>query len=283
MRPDRNESPRFWARARGWLVGVVVWSGATGALSFAQAQEVPNFPRVYQWETPQEGWLEVSVWGTQVPRSSVPYGRFGLTSTRAKLWSMSLELEYGLTDRLAVAVYGDIDDPTGKAAAFTQVRFEARYRLFERFQRLLNPALYVELYLPRGAYEAPDELEARLILERDLGDVRVALNPSLSKALSGPEVQEHMIVGASAGAYYRRFWVAQPGLEAFWSLGSLAEPAAFSRQYLSLAPSVDFNLGEQVSLHAAVGFGLNDGTDEIMARGYLTYAFATVRPGDQQR
>lgn len=248
----------------------------------AQAQEVPTFPRVYQWETPQEGWLELSLWETFLPASDLPYQGFGLEVTRRHLWAHSLEVEYGVTDRLALAAYADFEDPTGRALAFTQARIEARYRLFDRYQRVVNPALYLEWTWPRGSYGAPEELEARLILERDFGDLRVVANPTLMRAWSGDEAQRASSLALAAGIYERRFWRVQPGVELFWSLGPIGDWPSFRRQYFLAGPSADVNVTPALGLHAAAGFGVTDGTDQMMVRGFLTYQFDTVRPSNRQ-
>jgi hypothetical protein len=263
-------------------MGALAWALAAGASRPAGAQEVPTFPRVYQWETPQEGWLELSLWETYVPSSDLPYQRFGLDATRRHLWAHALEIEYGVTDRLSLAAYADFDDPTGRALSFTQARVEARYRLFDRYQRLINPALYVEWSWPRGSYGASEELEARLILERDLGDVRVAVNPILTRALSGDEAQHTTSLGLAAGIYERRLWIAQPGLELFWYMGPIGSWPGFRRQYFLLGPSGDVNLTPAFSFHVSAGFGLTNGTDDLMVRGFLTYQLDTVRPAGRQ-
>ena len=266
----------------GRWIGAALAALTALAAEPAAAQEAPTFPRVYQWETPQQGWLELTAWETVVPRSDVDDDRFGLASTRRGLWAQSIEVEYGFTDRLTVAAYADFEDPSGHDLAFTQARIEARSRLFDRYQRLLNPALYLEAHLPRGATGSPEELEARLILERDLGDFRIVANPALAKAWSTPEIAGGTLVELSAGAYDRRFWLAQPGVELFWSTGQLGHWPAFHAQYFLLGPSVDVNLTQELGFHVAAGFGVTDGTDDLMVRGYLTYQFQTVRPSNQQ-
>ncbi len=149
-------------------------------------------------------------------------------------------------------------------------------------RRVLNPALYVEWTWPRGSYGAPEELEARLILERDFGDVRVVANPTLTRAWSGDESQRGTSVGLVAGIYERRFWVVQPGAELFWSMGSVGDWPAFRRQYFLLGPSADVNLTPALGVHVAADFGVTDGTDRLMVRGFLTYQFDTFRPSARQ-
>jgi hypothetical protein len=75
--------------------------------------------------------------------------------------------------------------------------------------------------MPRASYAAAEEVEARLILERDFGDVRAAINPTLTKVWSTPEIAGGTLAELSAGTYYRRRWIAQPGIELFSSTGTL--------------------------------------------------------------
>ena len=267
------------ARFAAACLAVACWLGSGGL----QAQEAESFPRVYAWETPPQGWLELTLWETVITHSKLPYRHFGLTTDRARLWAQSLEAEYGLTDQFSVAVYGDFEKPDDHALAFSRGRVEARYRLFGRRQRLVDPALYVEYYFPRAKYDAPEQLEARLILERDIGDFRVGVNPVFGKALSGEEVKERTYLGVAAGTYYRRLWRLQPGLELFWNTGQLGSTPPVSRHWVILSPSIDLNLHQSLSWHVAAGIGLTDGSDRFLVRSYLTYQFETVRPSSQQQ
>jgi hypothetical protein len=157
---------------------VMVLVLAAGA-AVAQETEPTTFYRVYGYETPLAGWLEPALWTTYVASSDNAYDHFGRDGERQGLWAHALEAELGVTDHLSLAGYLDFADPSGAAPDFTEGRIEARYRLAQRYAYPLNVALYAEYVLPRKSYSNSQELETRLILDRDFEDVRMVLNPIL--------------------------------------------------------------------------------------------------------
>ena len=183
-----------------------------------------QFYRTYEWETPVQGWAEPSLWSTWVAKSDEPYAHFGdSTTTRAGLWAHSVELEYGMSDNWSVALYADGERPAGGPFRYTRTRAEMRYKLFTRYARFMNPALYLEYYAPAGGY-GPNELEGRVILEKDLNDWRLDLNPTFSKVLSGDEVSKGLELEGSSALVYRRFLLLQPSIEYYPKFGEIGRP-----------------------------------------------------------
>lgn len=240
-----------------------------------------QFYHVYPWETPGKGWLEANYWTTWVGSSDLPYAHFGETLGAEGLWSHALELEYGFTDRFVLGVYADFDDPRGGPLRYTRTRIEGRYRFSNRYDRFVNPALYFELYLPTAAYDAPQELEVRLILERDLNDFRLDLNPLLEKELSGADVGSSFDAGIDAGIYYRRFYRLQPGIEIFSRFGELNELPSQSDQPHVLFGTVDVRPARGWDLQLGAGYGLTDASNRWSFKSTLTWEFQTISPGDQ--
>lgn len=238
--------------------------------------------RVYQWETPRQGAAEVSLWNTHVNQSSQPYTGFDSQASREGLWTHTGELEYGMTDRFALGAYVDYQDPPGMGPQFTGTRFLARYRFFNRYQRFINPAIYLEYIVPRSSYSSAEELEARIILEKDLGDFRLVLNPLLSKAVSGDSVDEGMQLGMASGLYYRRYYAVQPGLELYSDFGPLSSLKSGSEQSQQLFPTLDLRFARNLVWNVGVGFGLTDSSDDVTVKSILTYTFDTLSPSQQQ-
>ncbi|MBI5367125.1 MAG: hypothetical protein HZA54_08820 [Planctomycetes bacterium] len=139
---------------------------------------------------------------------------------QGKYFSHMIELEYGVTDQLAIEPmiewFEDVD--TG-AAEFTGFRWETRYRLFHD-DVPLNPVLYVEyedldpltrfkmevsgFVNPPYAEEEGEEpgreriLESRLVLSQEFGPVVVALNSIFESDLRSGETA----FGYSLGIMY---------------------------------------------------------------------------------
>jgi hypothetical protein len=241
-----------------------------------------QFFEVYGWETPPRAWAEPALWTTWVGTSDVPYGRPGSESTREGLWAHSAELEYAVTDRLAVAAYADFENsPEGGTLRYTGARVEARYRLFDRYEMLFDPALYMEYSAARESTGEPQELEGRLILQHDWSDVRLLLNPTVTKAISGDEAREGLRGELASGLYYRRFYHVQPGVEYYTKIGSLGKAAGRDEQEHRIFPSLRIRFGNGLQWNLGVGFGLTPASDDLTVKSIVQYEFRTLRPSKQ--
>jgi len=234
----------------------------------------PNFFEVQQYDQPFAGWAEPTIWSTYVGSSSQREQHFDQDHPRQGLWAHSLELEYGVTDRLALGAYVDVVDPPGGDARYAQTRLLARYRFSNRQELFFNPALYVEYYLPHGGY-GDRRLETRLILDKDVGDFRFVANPSVSVTTSGDNAWGAPSIGLAGAVYWRRPVLAQPGIEYYADYGQWNDQG-HSKQYL--LPTVDIALTPNVVWHIGAGFGLTSGSDHAVVETQLRFEYDVVRP-----
>ena len=241
----------------------------------AHAQDgPPDFPRTYTYDTPLAGWAEATVWTTVVVDSEQPYDSFNADTTRDNLVAHSFELEYGVTDRLSLGGYLDLEDARGQPLRFTEGRIEARYRFANRQDLFVNPGLYLEYYIPRkGAGE--QELEVRFIADKDLNDFRLAANPRLEFETTGPDADGTPRLGLDLGVYYRRNATIQPGLEYHSDFGRVGD---WKNQYHYIEPTLDIALGRQLTWHVGAGIGVGGKRDGFIAQSILTAEFNVIRP-----
>ncbi len=250
-----------------WLFLLLAFSASASLL----AQD--EYYRVYQFETPYKGHLEVTNWTSFVGRSSGDYEHYDKTYSRKNLIASSMELEYGVTDHFVLAGYADFDDPQNGHFNFARSRIEARYRFGERFDNFVNTMVYVEYYLPNQSYSNSQELEARLILDKDLGDFRIVANPMISKYVNGDEDQSWQPF-LSSGIYYRRGKVIQPGVEYYEN---------FHDHAATLFPTLDINIGGSIIWNVGAGFGLNKPADDLILKSILQVDLQAIRPAKLMR
>jgi hypothetical protein len=232
---------------------------------------------VYEWEGPMDGWVEPTLHDYAVPKSRRTYDHFGKTVTEAGVTAHALEVEYGLTDRFTISAYADFESAHSIPLTYTAARAVGRYRFSNRYQRFFNPALYVEYTAPRSRYEANNEIETRLILERDVEDVRILLNPRVAFALAdtsnaGPQA------GFSGGVRWRRFYAVQPGVELHSELGRLGHGLPWREQQEVLMPTATIRFARAFTWELGAGVGLTHATDQLSLKSILHYEFQTVRP-----
>ncbi|OFX17973.1 MAG: hypothetical protein A2Z18_07805, partial [Armatimonadetes bacterium RBG_16_58_9] len=113
------------------------------------------------------------------------------------------EVEYGVTDRLTLGVYGVWEKAGAVPIEYAKTKFEARYRLAEYQRMIVDPALYLEYQL--GANGRPDKVEAKLLLSKDFGtDWNVTFNGILEKSRGdGGEWERGFTVGVAKVLTYR--------------------------------------------------------------------------------
>lgn len=249
---------------RVYIIVLLLWF--TCITSTIHAQEL--FYRVYQYETSLGGHLEANLWNTYIPNSNLQSDFFDKSISNKNLWAHSVEAEYGITDHLSLAVYADFEDPQQQPLKFVQSKIEARYRFKERYDNFINTAVYVEYYWPDHAYSNSQEMEARLILDKDLNDFRIVANPTLSKYISGDK-DKYLQFGLSAGLYYRRIRFIQPGIE-YNANYTEKTGAIFPAVTLHPSPVIDWNLG--------VGFGLNNNSDGVIVKSIFSVDLMAIRP-----
>ena len=236
--------------------------------------------KVYGYQPAEAGELEFVLWNSYIPSSDVSYNYFGREVERKGLFAHSLELEYGLSNKWGIAAYLDFEDP--KDGSFRYVRTKAimaHYAFFEKGSRPLDIAIYLEYIIHNKAYKDYEELEVRLILEKDIGAFRIDFNPIFEKKTSGSKSEEGLEFNYALGIYFSnneegifksKNLVIQPGIEFYGKMGEISDfkPSREQRHYIF--PTLDFFIGKRFHWHTGVGFGLTDASDKITFKSILS-------------
>lgn len=235
-----------------------------------------QFYQVYGYLTPGSNEKELVYWTTYIPSSDQSYSFFGDTVSRQGLFAHSLELEYGITNNFTVALYLDFEQP--KDQDFKWVGTKAvmmYYRLFQKNFLPVDLALYAEYKLPRKGYKNSEEIEFKLIMEKDVKSHRFILNPTFEKKISGEDVTEGVEFVLNGAYTYVKNPMFQPRLEYYSKIGELHDFSPFGEQSNYIFPSFDLFFGKygQFRWHAGVGFGLTDPADNIIIKSILAWGF----------
>lgn len=237
-------------------------------LSVLSVRAQESYYRVYQFETPYKGHLELTNWTTYIANSDQSAQHFKKDMSRNKLFAYSAEAEYGIGDHFVLAGYADFEQPHGEQFNFTRSRVEARYRFGERYDHFINTAAYLEYYFPNNSYTSSQEVEARFIMDKDIEDFRIVLNPTLSKYINGDE-DKNWQLGVSAGLYYRRGRFFQPGIEYYEN---------FYDHMSSIFPAINMNLTGSIVWNIGVGYGINKSNDNLIVKSILQFDLQAIRP-----
>lgn len=228
--------------------------------------------KVYGYQGPDAGEIELVYWTDYVVSSDLQAPFFGKTVDREGLWAHTFEAEYGVTDRWTLAGYADFEQPSGENLEFVQWRgVFARYRFFERGQRFFDTAIYLEYYFPDPGWrgESAEKIEARLILEKQLGPAALRLNPKLEKTLSGPDVGEGLEFEYAASLYTGWVPTLRPGIEFYGSMGEVSNFKSRALQEHYIVPAVTWQLLRNVAWNLGVAFGLTRASDDLVVKSII--------------
>jgi len=245
-----------------------------------------QFFKVYEHATADAGAVEFTYWTTWMASSEENLTFFGKDLSRENMWAHSFEVEYGLSHALTVGIYGDFLHPADGDFEFIQSKLVARYQLFGKNELPVDLGLYGEYIIPHPDYKDSEKFEVRIVVEKDLGPLRLVFNPILEKATSGEDVGEGLEFAYAAGIFWEdngagifetgSFHI-RAGLEFYGSLGELADFEEFDHQKHYLFPVIDLYAPHwkdwALRWSVGVGFGLGGLADDIVVKSILSLEF----------
>jgi hypothetical protein len=212
----------------------------TATLASPRANATPQpLPFSYVYETLPEGSLEVEQYIDLTPvRVFTTSGTPPTVITLAS--QFQTEFEYGITDRLELGLYATFVPvpPVGSAAGTPSMtegngaKERLRLRLADEGRWPVDVGLYGEVVENDHEFE----LEAKVILQRRIGDLRVVANLWGEHEWNYASSAQDWVMNPTLGATYQVTPVFQPGIEA-WLRAEFPSPSP---------PSRSFNLGPQV-------------------------------------
>lgn len=218
------------------VASVVLGLACGGALCPLRAH-TRHFTYLYEATTSARGELELENWVTW-------------TGSRAENahfngFAFRHEVEFGITDRFQLSLYAAdwtyVDDPKNHqhGSRFQDAALEAIYQLSDPASDLIGSALYAEL---RGG-DRFVELEAKLILEKDVGPWIFAYNATFEAEWEGEALRERagefsQALGISR-RFGRRFYA---GAELLHEV-DLPDWNRTARSVVAAGPNVGFRLG----------------------------------------
>lgn len=235
-----------------------------------------QFYKIYGYATPDAGEKELVYWFSCIPSSEQTYMFFGDEIEREGLFAHSMEVEYGLSNKFSMALYLDFEHPRYSDLRWVGTKaVMARYRFFEKASRPVDLAIYTEYKLPKKEYKNAEELELKLIAEKDFGFHTLVANPTFEKKMSGPDIDEGAEFSFNIGYYYKRSLIFQPGIEFYGKMGELRGLSPLNEQENYIFPTVDIFLGphKKTIWHIGVGFGLTKPADNIILKSIISYGF----------
>lgn len=206
-----------------------------------------RFVWTYEYQTMPKGMWELETYvTTEVPDMR----KSNINSVKPQL-----ELEYGITDRLDVAMYQMWKFKNKRYendSEYEGFKLRARYRIGEKGRFIVDPLLYFE-YIRDDDFSKPNVAEVKLILAKDIGDFNVSYNQIVKRNLQRRGKTDNEF---AAGISYALTARLKAGVE---SKGN------YSKEKIALGPTLSYAF-KKAFIALGVVFGLNEQTDDLQAR-----------------
>jgi hypothetical protein len=185
----------FQVRGQAICFAMTISAVLTLAVGTASANE-RHFTYTYETATLPEGEKEVEIWNTLKAGRDNYYARL----------EHRLEFEWGVTDNLTTALYyntkGAYTRGGGKTYYYPSMSWEWKYKLTDAYADPIGSALYLEL----GGNAHEYEVEAKLLLDKRIGNILVATNLVFEQEWKYPGMAdketEEVILEADLGVAY---------------------------------------------------------------------------------
>jgi hypothetical protein len=229
------------------LLGAALFASASTTSPRAAATPRP-LPFTYTADTLGEGETEIEQYVDLVPVKATS------ANTGKPVWytatQFQTEYEHGITDRLELGLYLAFQPDPGSDYANVATLTEGtgfkerlRLRLADAGAWPLDVALYGELV----EYTNEFEVEAKVILERRVGNLRIAANAWVEREFYYAQSQEDWVLNPTIGATYQVTPSLHVGAE-YWMRVEFPDPAPHPRPFSIgpnqfVGPAVLVNLG----------------------------------------
>lgn len=235
------------------------------------AQVDPFEFEVYPYQTEGGGVAELESANSFVPNG---HGEGGVGTARGSfasnlMYRTSLELTYGLTEKIEAAAYLDLAHPNGSSFQYAGSKYRLRGSLFEQGQLPVDLGWYVEAEWHRIHQFDDSELEFEFkpIIEKDFGRFEIDLNPKFEKAIFiGPDKNMGFEFGYAAGVYYNYLRWLTPGLEFYGGIGLIDDSDPLHEQQHYVFPVIRGEFSNGIEYSLGPGIGLTRGSDRVITK-----------------
>ncbi len=236
----------------------------------ARAQVDPWEFEVYPVETLGKGVLEIESLNSVVAdgHGTGDAGTSAGTFKSQGMWRTSLEVTYGLTDKIEAAAYLLLARPDGAWLQYAGSKFRLRGMFFDPGEYFIDLGWYAEMEVHQTPQfdDAELELELRPIIEKDIGRVQLIAEPKFEKPLVAPDTSGGFEFGYVAAAYYSLWRELSPGVEFYGGIGLMSDVDPIHEQQHYVFPVIRGYLPHGLEYNFGVGVGLTRGSDQVITK-----------------
>lgn len=186
----------------------------------------------------------------------------------------TLEITHGFNSFFETGFYLFSNIQSGVGWDFVGTHIRPRFRIPESWHWPVGISVSQEIGWQKPQY-SPDTwtYELRPIVDKQIGRLYLAFNPTLDRALHGPDTRRGWAFSPNIKAGYDITKKVNAGLEYYGDLGPITGFDPFRDQQQQIVPAIDLNLSPNWEFNAGVGVGVTHGTDHLLVKMIIGYRF----------
>ena len=248
------------------LLMMVLPAGVLFCLSVAGVSAQDNYEiQVYGSETIPKGITMVELHSNFTINGSKEIQDGVLPTNHA--FHETLEITHGFNSWFEVGFYVFTSARSGNGWHWVGSHIRPRVRAPERWHLPVGLSLSGEIGYQRSRYSANTwSLELRPIIDKQLGRWYLAFNPTLERALKGPDVKRGFEFSPNVKVSYDFTKKIAGGLEYYGAMGPVTGFDPIQQEEHQFVPSMDLNVSPKWEFNFGVGIGVTPATDHLLVK-----------------
>ena len=191
----------------------------------------------------------------------------------------TVEITQGVTDwsEIGFYIFTSASDETGYQWVGDHIR--PRVRVPPSWHWPVGLSLSNEIGYQRARFASDSwTWEIRPIIDKQLGHVYLAFNPTLDRTWHGPDVNQGVVFSPNVKIGYDFTQKLQAGLEYYGQTGPIFSPVPLHNQQQQIFLATDLNVDPRWEINFGIGVDVTGGTDHLIVKGILGRHFTWGKP-----
>ena len=186
----------------------------------------------------------------------------------------TLELTQGINSWSEVGFYVFTSASTETGYQWVGDHIRPRVRAPDSWHLPVGLSISNEVGYQRARF-SPDTWtwELRPIIDKQIGHLYLAFNPTLDRAWHGPGVDQGMVFSPNIKVGYDFTKKIQAGVEYYGQTGPIFDPVSLHNQQHQIFLASDLNLDPKWEVNFGIGVDVTSGTDHLIVKGILGRRF----------
>jgi hypothetical protein len=182
-------------------------------------------------------------------------------------WHETIEITHGFNKWFETGFYIFTSARNGQGWHWVGDHIRPRVRAPESWHWPVGASLSAEVGYQRRRYSANTwTLELRPIIDKQLGRWYLSFNPTLERALKGPDTNRGFEFSPNAKVSYDITKRVAGGLEYYGAVGPVSGFDPFREQQHQFFPSIDLNVSPDWEFNFGAGVGVTGSTDHLILK-----------------